>query len=131
MTAPRVLVVDDYDDTRETLRTVLEDAGFAVAEAANVPDTISYLDATTEPHVVLLDFLLGRDNATPVLAHIAETPGLATRCAVISLPATPSRLTPEYKALAERLGVPLVAKPFDIDALVAVVAKQAASLAGS
>ncbi len=120
---------DDYD-IRATVRVVLEGAGYPVVDTATVADTIRYLDTASGPHVVLLDFLLPPDgDATPVLRHIAQMPALAARCAVVSFLATPSRLlTTEYAELAARLGIPTLAKPFDIDALLALVAERAASL---
>jgi CheY-like chemotaxis protein len=125
-----VLIVDDDDDIRSTARIVLEDAGYTVTDAATVTDAIRYITTVVGPHGVLLDYLLKPDgDATPFLRHLAETPALAARCAVISFLATPSRLfTTEYAEIAARLGVPTLAKPFDIDTLLALVAARAAPL---
>src|SRR5262245_27015187 len=53
-----VLVVDDYADTRESLRFVLNDAGYDVALAANGRDALDYLRDNPTPTVILLDMLM-------------------------------------------------------------------------
>lgn len=49
-----VLIVDDDDDAREMLATIVEHAGFAVATAANGRDAIERL-RVTRPELILLD----------------------------------------------------------------------------
>ncbi len=128
MDALCVLVVDDDEDIRQVTRELLESAGYRVAEARSVEGTLHFLATSAAPLVVLLDFLLPPDDATPVLHYLVTHPQVAARCAVITFPATPSLLTPEYTALAEHLGAPSVAKPFDLDTLLAAVAERAAGL---
>lgn len=53
-----VLVVEDYPDTREALRFVLNDAGYNVVLAANGQEALDYLRDNPPPAVVLLDMLL-------------------------------------------------------------------------
>ncbi|MCE9611881.1 MAG: glycosyltransferase [Chthoniobacter sp.] len=53
---PQVLIVDDDPDMRETLRLVLEDADFAVEEAADAAGALASLSEATA--VVLLDMNL-------------------------------------------------------------------------
>ena len=52
---PRILVVDDEDGVRESLRAVLEFSEFDVKTAANVSDAIHLID--TEAFDVLLSDL--------------------------------------------------------------------------
>lgn len=49
-----ILVVDDYDDARGTLREALEHAGHAVVEAANGQQALDYLVSHREPEVGLI-----------------------------------------------------------------------------
>ena len=62
--APRILVVDDDPQMRETLRLVLADAGFAVEEAADTTGALARVTESTA--VVLLDMNLPtqRDGLT-------------------------------------------------------------------
>jgi CheY-like chemotaxis protein len=50
----RVLVVDDYDDTRVTVREALEHAGYAVTEANNGQQALNFLVSRTREHVDLI-----------------------------------------------------------------------------
>ena len=59
-----VLVVDDDLDTRELLATLLEDAGYTVATAANGLEALRYLHAH-RPELILLDVCMPvMDGAT-------------------------------------------------------------------
>src|SRR5262249_16794120 len=50
----RVLVVDEEEDVRELLKTVLDDAGYAVETAANGAEGLAKISAV-QPDLVLLD----------------------------------------------------------------------------
>jgi CheY-like chemotaxis protein len=118
----RVLVVDDDADTREILRLVLEDADYEVAETADGQQTIATLETSVSPMVVVLDLDLPRLDGVEVLNAVASDERLAARNAFILLTAVQYT---RYQAAAEvcaQLGVPLVLKPFDINALLDAVA---------
>jgi len=55
-TGPKVLVVDDDPQVRDTLRLILESEGFAVGEAADAAEALAAVDEDTA--VVLLDMNL-------------------------------------------------------------------------
>jgi CheY-like chemotaxis protein len=56
---PRVLVIDDDEDIRETLQAVLEDQGFAVACAANGRQAMDMLlRDESNPALILLDLTM-------------------------------------------------------------------------
>jgi chemosensory pili system protein ChpA (sensor histidine kinase/response regulator) len=52
---PLVMIVDDDEQIREALRDVLEHEGFAVVEAANGHEALTYLTTHPPPAVVLFD----------------------------------------------------------------------------
>ena len=52
-----VLVVDDDDAVRRTVRRTLEHAGYHVTEASNVPDAVAALDSALD--YIVLDIVLG------------------------------------------------------------------------
>jgi CheY-like chemotaxis protein len=106
---PRVLVVDDDQYLREAVRTLLEEDGYEVIEAPHGAAALDVLRGTKEPLIVLLDVLnLARSDEQ--LARHAFVIWTASRAPV------PTELTTE-------LGVPVVSKPFDLEGLLAVIAR--------
>lgn len=119
------LVVDDDEDTRDVLRAALEDAGYAVAEAADGERALDALRASATPLVVVLDLDLPRLDGIEVLRAIAHDKRLAARHAVILLTAVVHRRYQAAEDLCAALGAPLMLKPFDLDALLGAVAAAA------
>ncbi len=71
----RVLVVDDEQNIRLSLRGILEDEGYVVDEAASSEEALEYLK-TFIPHLMLLDiWLTGMDGLT-MLEKVKNMPGL-------------------------------------------------------
>src|SRR5215207_307762 len=50
----RVLVVDDYDDARSSVRDALEDQGYGVVEAAHGQEALHFLVSNAPPSVALI-----------------------------------------------------------------------------
>jgi len=73
---PRVLVVEDHEDTRFMLRTMLERRGVKVLEAENGEAAI-HLAADERPHLILMDgglpLLNGLEAARMIRARDGET----------------------------------------------------------
>ena len=74
-----VLVVDDDDELRETVRALLEYEGFATAGASNGEEALAYLRASPAPALILLDLSMPimdgitfreEQRADPVIAAI-------------------------------------------------------------
>jgi len=128
----RVLVVDDDEGIRETLRFALEDAGYAVREAADGVTALELLRASRDGLIVLLDLVMpGMDGAALVRA-LADEPELARRHRFVVV--TASARVGLLEAELERLPIPpsaVVRKPFDVDALFAAVRRAADAMAGS
>jgi CheY-like chemotaxis protein len=101
-----VLVVDDDDGVRETLRDVVEMAGCSVILAASGEEALRVL-ATHRPCLIVLDLMMPTMNGLEVLQTLHATPALA------SLPVLISTSAP---ALAPA-GTPVLSKPIDIPAL--------------
>ncbi len=126
--APCVLVVEDDDDTRETLRAALEDADYAVEVASDGAQALAQLRARQDRLVTLLDLLMPGVDGFQVLQAAAAEP-LVGRHAFILMTADGRPPSPRLSDLLTRLQVPLVTKPFDLDRLLEVVAEAAARLA--
>lgn len=124
----RVLVADDDETVREATRLLLEDAGYAVAEAADGAAALGALRASAEPLVVLLDIAMPGVSGVAILAAAAAGEERLARHAYIAWTASPRRVPPELLAAT---GAPLLPKPFDIDDLLGEVAAAAARLGGA
>ena len=124
----QVLIVDDELVLRESLRLVLEDEGYAVAEAADGLEGLTYLRGSDVPTVVVLDLLMPRLNGVEVLEHVEAEPDLAQRHAFMMLTAQRHNLTRDQEAKLRRMQVPIMSKPYEIDDLLATVAAVAEKL---
>jgi CheY-like chemotaxis protein len=101
-----VLVVDDEEDIRETLREVVEMGGCEAIVAANGADGLRLL-AKHRPCLVILDLLMPVMSGEQMLEAMRKQPDLA------ELPVVISTSAPE-RAPA---GVPVLRKPLNLDAL--------------
>jgi two-component system, NtrC family, response regulator HydG len=122
----RVLIVDDDDGIRTSVRELLEAEGYEVADASDGEVALDRLRSQTERMVVLLDMVMPRMDGVEVLRVIADEPRLVERHAYILFTVSPERHLPAD--LLARLSVPVVEKPFDVDALLDVVARSAERL---
>jgi response regulator RpfG family c-di-GMP phosphodiesterase len=98
-----VLIVDDQEDIRETLREVIEMAGCRTLSAANGVEALALLEHH-RPCLIVLDLLMPVMGGQEVLAVMRSRPELA------SLPVVVSTSAPH---LAPR-GVPILPKPIEI-----------------
>jgi CheY-like chemotaxis protein len=98
-----VLVVDDEQDIRDTLREVVEMGGCSAITAANGADALRML-ATCRPCLVILDLLMPVMSGEEFLDVVRGQPELAGLHVLISTSA-PERAPP---------GVPVLAKPVDV-----------------
>jgi CheY-like chemotaxis protein len=119
--AVHILVVDDDDAIRETLRFALEDAGYQVSEAAEGMAALRLLRATRDRMVVLLDLMMPGLDGAGVLGAVAGDHQLATQHTYILLTANTRTLTLAFANLLTNLQVPTLRKPFDIDDLLKAI----------
>ncbi len=123
-------IVDDDPEIRHTVRVVLEDEGYAVVEAADGVEALDILRTALTSLVVLLDLRMPRLDGTGVLQMVAEDGRLLEQHAFVVMTANAPPLPEDLAALLARLSVPVLRKPFDIDALVQHV-QEAAQRLGS
>lgn len=79
---PRILVVEDDDDTRRAMRMRLRASGFDTLEAVDTPSAIVTARAE-RPDAVLLDLGLPGGGGLVVLQDLAVDPGLASMPVVV------------------------------------------------
>ncbi len=115
MNSPLVLVVDDDPDILDAICDILEAEGYRVARARHGLEALERVD-TERPAVILLDLMM------PVMDGVAFAQALRTRPASVPPPilVISADGNPQRAAAVGAQGY--LAKPFDIDALLAHVA---------
>ena len=100
---PSILIVDDYDDAREVLTTLLGALGFDVLTAANGPDGLATALGGA-PSLVVLDLSLPGMSGVEVARAIREQP----RERPMPLVALTGYSDPEHLAQAREAGFDVV-----------------------
>ncbi len=116
-TAPTILVIEDYSDTRELLSSLLRRKGYNVVEAENGKEGV--LQATNKnPDLILMDLALPEMDGVEAAEIIHRVPKLSqTPIFVISAYATE-----EVRADALAVGcTEIFTKPVDVDDLLAKI----------
>jgi DNA-binding response OmpR family regulator len=118
----RVLVVDDNALLRQLVCEALEDDGFAAAGAADVATALQQA-AAAPLGVILLDLHLGAESGEAFVPRYRALP--APHAPIVLFTASSAR---EAAAEVARLGAAgFLSKPFDLEQLVALVARLAGS----
>jgi two-component system, sensor histidine kinase and response regulator len=107
---PRVLVVDDEVDVRESLREILEDEGYDVALAADGRRGLEGL-RQNPPCAVILDIIMPVMSGVEMYAEMQKDPTLAGIPVIIST-SDPSRAPS---------GVLIMKKPIHLPRLIAAL----------
>jgi CheY-like chemotaxis protein len=106
---PTILVVDDHDDTREMLHTLLEMWGCRVVEACNGLEAVE-VAAREKPQLILMDSRLPFIDGLEATRRIREN-GLRNEVKILALNGSGS---PRYHADALAAGCDdSIVKPFD------------------
>jgi two-component system, chemotaxis family, chemotaxis protein CheY len=104
---PRLLVVEDDRDVRETLVRILEDAGYQVIGAADGREALTALEdrPTDLPALILLDLRMPRMNGRQLHDELGQHPRLRDIPIIVlsadGRPTSPSQLTRAAAVLAK------------------------------
>ncbi|MBX3261782.1 MAG: response regulator [Labilithrix sp.] len=109
-----VLIVEDDEALRELLALILEGEGFEVATAANGREALASI-ARSLPRIVLLDMTMPLMDGWQFCRELDRRGGPRPQIVVITAATDPARRAGEVDADG------WLAKPFDRDALVALV----------
>lgn len=117
-----MLVVDDDDSIRETLRFALEEEGYEVLEAKGGAEALDILPTASRRFIVLLDQILGDIDGVSVLRQLAQSLSQSSQhmYLLVTASAAVEALEQELRDLP-LAPVTVIRKPFDIDALFAAV----------
>ena len=114
----RLLIVDDEPNIREVLRIVLDGEGYSVSEAATYAEAMQLLGQTSFDLVICDIFLPDGNGLDLVRSYHDSNPN--THFVVVT-----AHTTPAHAMTALRDGaVEYLSKPFDVEELKLVVAKQ-------
>jgi len=108
--------VDDEPDILEFLRVILEEEGYEVV-TSNKGEFLEQLHNDRLPHLILVDVLLSGKDGRAIVKHLKSQPE-TMHIPAIMFSAHPSA----YKTALQAGADDFLAKPFDIDELLAKIA---------
>ena len=120
-----VLVVDDDVYIREMLEVILRDAGYVVTSVQDGQAALDVLRDTRDRFVVLVDLVMPRMDGIALLNHVAGDRRLRSRHAYVLMSAQPRTLCSALCDLLASLSIPVLLKPFGMNALLNTVGELA------
>jgi CheY-like chemotaxis protein len=117
--AKRILIIDDDADILLVLASVVEDAGYQVTaiDRGDYLEQIDQIDAGALPDLILLDMLLSGQDGRQIARRL-KGQAATRRIPIVMLSAHPDAQREALEAGADAF----LAKPFDVDALLATIA---------
>jgi CheY-like chemotaxis protein len=111
----RILVVEDDAGIRDSVEECLATEGHDIASVANGAEALEWLAREPAPDLVVLDLVMPVMNGAELIARLRADPRLAAVPVVLMTAA----MSGSARALPQADTV--LAKPFDLDALLAAV----------
>ena len=112
-----ILIVDDEPDIVLAIATILEDAGYVVAFATRRESMMQWLRKESLPDLILLDMLLSGQRGAQITEELKQ------RHETSHIPILMLSAHPDAEQEARAAGADgFIAKPFDLDDLLATVA---------
>ncbi len=116
-----VLIVDDDESIRDAIHLILEDADHEALEASDGVTALRILRESQQRLIVLLDMSIPRLNGLDLLRAVVADPLLKERHAYLLLTGKPTLLLREAGPLLEEASAKIVAKPFEMADLLALI----------
>ena len=117
LASPKILVIEDYTDTRELLSVLLHQQGYQVLQARSGPEGLLTACGAL-PDLVIMDLALPEMDGIEVARRIRETAGLSHVPIII----VSAYLTPEVQAEIRAAGcAEMFGKPYDFDSLLETI----------
>ena len=111
--APTILVIEDYADTREMISSLLRKSGYHVIEAEDGIEGLLKASGSC-PDLIIMDLALPEMDGVETARRIHEMPKLSR----IPIFVVSAWLTKEVEADVRAAGcVEIFSKPFELDAL--------------
>lgn len=115
-----VLIVDDSQTVRMTIRGWLTEEGYETHEASDGLEALELLRGSDTPMIVLLDYQMPRLDGFETLSRAVEEGLTAPRFAYVAISSMAMSFPPAFSALLGQLGAQILPKPFERDALIHV-----------
>ncbi len=115
-----ILLVEDEDDLRETIREVIAEEGYTVAEAGNGAEALTYLEQRPAPCLVLLDLMMPVVNGFELLERMRAHPRLKDIPVLVISALARQRLE---ETVAKGTAVGFLTKPLQLKALLGAVSQ--------
>lgn len=115
-----ILVVEDDAGIRESVEECLASEGHRVASVANGAEALEWLAREPAPDLVVLDLVMPVMNGAELIERLRAQPRLAAVPVVLMTAAMSG------PGLALPAAATVLPKPFDLDALLAAVARHGA-----
>jgi CheY-like chemotaxis protein len=110
---PTILLVEDYQETREMLRTWLERRGYRLVEAGDGQEAVE-LAVLARPDLILMDLRLPELNGIAATRRLRQHPELKDVPVVVLSALDPAM----FREAAFRVGcIDYLTKPIDMDKL--------------
>jgi len=117
LASPKILVIEDYTDTRELLSVLLHQQGYQVLQARSGPEGLLTACGAL-PDLVIMDLALPEMDGIEVARRIRETAGLSH----VPIFIVSAYLTPEVQAEIRAAGcAEMFSKPCDFDSLLETI----------
>jgi CheY-like chemotaxis protein len=120
MTNLPLMIIDDDDDLRNTLTYIMTSQGYEVAAFGSARSALTALENNRTPFLILLDLMMAGMSGWDFRAAQLENPQLTSIPVVVMTAA--DTLSDGDRALAD---LEVLAKPFELDALLALVGRYA------
>jgi CheY-like chemotaxis protein len=111
----QILIVEDENDIRESLKEFLESENFSVATAVNGEDALQKLSNSSIPKLILLDLLMPVMNGMEFRRRQVRDQRIADVPVIIM---SADNLTPDK---AGDLGTKFLKKPMEIDSMLSMI----------
>ncbi|MEO5730641.1 MAG: response regulator [Byssovorax sp.] len=115
MSENTILIIDDEDDLRDTLKLSLELEGYRCYTAANGKEGLEALERIPPPRVILLDLMMPILNGWQFLDELQGHPSLGQIPVVV--------VTAFTKLSSPVRAGDIIRKPVEMDTLLAIVKK--------
>jgi CheY-like chemotaxis protein len=113
-----ILLVEDEDDLRETIREVIAEEGYHVAEAENGAAALAFLEKSPAPCLVLLDLMMPVVNGFELLERMRADPRWKDIPVLVISALARQRLE---ETVAKGTAVGYLTKPLQLKALLGAV----------
>ena len=114
----KVLIVDDVQDLRDSIRYLLEGEGYEVLEATDGRSALATMRASRQPLVVLLDLMMPHMPGDRVIETLIKERAVPGKHAVVLLTASPTTVPRDLHAVLKKHQIPILSKTVPLEEIV-------------